>query len=524
MKYLYGASVQGIQGFIFATNRLKEIVGASEIVEEISTEFYDKLLKSVNIEKGDYSTIIMAAGNVRLLFDRKEDLQKLFEIAPKRVMQKAYGITLSQAVVEVDGALDRKALDRLEARLKAARNRVQIPLDASLNATYIAPRPARAAAGKITVQQKQEIVDRATLQKDRAAKEGKNRLLEAVGIDKNNTELLKKFPNEMDKMSNDKNKIAVIHADGNGLGMILQKIGAALEKKPELIEGVYTDFSKALDEATKAAVQQAYEENFGQVKDRWIRFRPVVLGGDDLTVICDADHALKFTEDFMRHFEEETNKRIGKIGEDHKIDEIRHGLTVCAGIAYCNEKFPFHYAVDLAEALCAQSKKASKRIDPKLPPSSLMFHNIQSTHYDSFSDYRERELTLTVPKQAEGDGESHEEKIGLDFGPYFLSGDAAEGRPTVSAFRETVAAFMAENSPIGKLRNWLDLLEESGELAELALKRIDDMARENGFDASSLKRLHAGLSLDSLIVEIDGEKKTPVFDILQIYSISGAVQ
>ena len=31
-KYLYGASVQGIQDFIFKTNRLKDIVGASEIV------------------------------------------------------------------------------------------------------------------------------------------------------------------------------------------------------------------------------------------------------------------------------------------------------------------------------------------------------------------------------------------------------------------------------------------------------------------------------------------------------------
>jgi hypothetical protein len=29
-KYLYGAGIQGIQDFIFVTNKLKEIVGASE--------------------------------------------------------------------------------------------------------------------------------------------------------------------------------------------------------------------------------------------------------------------------------------------------------------------------------------------------------------------------------------------------------------------------------------------------------------------------------------------------------------
>ena len=34
-KYLYGAAVQGIQGFIFQTNKLRDIVGASELVERI---------------------------------------------------------------------------------------------------------------------------------------------------------------------------------------------------------------------------------------------------------------------------------------------------------------------------------------------------------------------------------------------------------------------------------------------------------------------------------------------------------
>ena len=31
-KYLYGVSIQGIQEFIFKTNKLKEIIGASKIV------------------------------------------------------------------------------------------------------------------------------------------------------------------------------------------------------------------------------------------------------------------------------------------------------------------------------------------------------------------------------------------------------------------------------------------------------------------------------------------------------------
>jgi len=90
MAYLYGASVQGIQEFVFKTNKLKEIVGASEIVKSIEDE----------IEKYNPSEILVnAAGNVKAIFD-EEHIQKIVLEFSKTIMQKAYGITLSQATVE----------------------------------------------------------------------------------------------------------------------------------------------------------------------------------------------------------------------------------------------------------------------------------------------------------------------------------------------------------------------------------------------------------------------------------------
>lgn len=57
-KYLYGASVQGIQAFIFQTNELKDIVGASELVENICTRMFNPY--------GDRGKIVVnAAGNVK---------------------------------------------------------------------------------------------------------------------------------------------------------------------------------------------------------------------------------------------------------------------------------------------------------------------------------------------------------------------------------------------------------------------------------------------------------------------------
>ncbi len=60
-KYLYGASVQGIQGFIFQTDKLKEIAGASELVEQICTRLFAECLGVSDLDQ-DPNALITAAG------------------------------------------------------------------------------------------------------------------------------------------------------------------------------------------------------------------------------------------------------------------------------------------------------------------------------------------------------------------------------------------------------------------------------------------------------------------------------
>ena len=75
-QYLYGAAVQGIQSFIFQTNKLRDIAGASELVNKICTI----LFKEVAGENG-YEKIVMAAGNIKVilsqLFPKLSYLRKL---------------------------------------------------------------------------------------------------------------------------------------------------------------------------------------------------------------------------------------------------------------------------------------------------------------------------------------------------------------------------------------------------------------------------------------------------------------
>ena len=133
-KFLYGAAVQGIQSFIFQTNTLREIIGASELVEEICTKmFAEQLGISITDLDKDENAIINAAGNIKYIFDNEGKCKKVFREFPKQVLEAAPGITISQAVIELrDGLNLSDALHELEIRLRKERNMPMQPITLGL--------------------------------------------------------------------------------------------------------------------------------------------------------------------------------------------------------------------------------------------------------------------------------------------------------------------------------------------------------------------------------------------------------
>lgn len=129
MTYLYGASVQGIQGFIFRTNELRDIAGASELVEQICTRMFAEMLGNKYKEENQ---IIAAAGNVKYKFDNREDCEYAVLNFPRIVMTSASGITISQAVVSYDRGDFKTAIDGLEKKLHTARNKPSLPTTVGL--------------------------------------------------------------------------------------------------------------------------------------------------------------------------------------------------------------------------------------------------------------------------------------------------------------------------------------------------------------------------------------------------------
>lgn len=467
-KYLYGASVQGIQGYIFETNRLKEIVGASKIVESFNKIDFKEKFKLKEKPK----VILQIAGTIVLSFELEDDVQKVAKNFIKYIKEQAYGIVISQAVVSYDDYKEGRA--KLEEKLKIQRNIVDIPLDYHFSIFKQNPRTAKPLF-KITKEKDKKIsYDKSSWQKAEAFKD-----FSSKEIGKSGSKNKEKPIFEIEDLSNSKNKIAVIHADGNGLGNLVKDMD-----EDELIK-----FSKELDNATKTATKNAIEKINDGDKCRF-KQRTIILDGDDLTIICDATYGLDFTYYFLEEFEKQT-QNIYK-GEN---------LSSCAGIVYCNEKFPLHYAVDLAEKLCRYSKNDSRIINKKLPPSSLMFHNIQSSSVKSYDKFIKDELTLGSD-------------IRCDFGAYFLNNQA--DKPLIKDLINTIKDFQNDESPAPRLREWLSELDTNETYAENELKRINEITN---WSSKNLSKLHKDLSLENLIVQKDKFRKTPIYDILQILSV-----
>ena len=498
-KFLYGAAVQGIQGFIFQTNKLREIVGASELVEEICTTKFEEIVGQ-KCDKDNPNSILHAAGNIKYIFNSKEECEKVVCIFPKTISEFAPGVMVSQAVVEMEGkyADFKDAVNELEKRLRTQRNK---PMR-SATLGLMAIERSRQTGFPVTFVKKENRfgneetirIDQGTRNKLYADPSGerlkttKSLCEKAFGIS---------FKDHDDRIAyniediNQKNDwIAIIHADGNGLGQVVQTIGTD--------EKLFKDFSESLDEATKNAAVNAYDSvkgNFDETK--FIPIRPIVLGGDDFTVICRADIALDYVTEFIRQFEVESGfvSDYGKLGFKH--------LTACAGIAYIKSSFPFYYGYELAEVLCSRAKKDAKAAlkAGELAKSCLMFHKVQDSFTEDWEAIVQRELTP-------------QPDISFEYGPYYI-GNAKMGRWTVEELKDYAKKLDSKdgNAVKSHLRQWMSLLHDNPEMAKQKLLRLKSM--------TSMISYVDDVTMDSK--RKVGEKEVtvyPVYDILTIHTIN----
>jgi hypothetical protein len=419
--YLFEA--KSIQSYLLATNRLKEIVGGSELIESLTGDdgLFDAALTAVG---GDFECSRKGGGAAFVFTTDEAARDRLAALWPLLVAKYAPELEFVQARGEGDSpkaaydAATGKARhdgDPETVDLRADRNRLTARLP---QGGPLAVRNRRSGDVAVTYNKSKkdaEPVDAVTerkLRKDfRDGEALPNRFAEGSGKDE--------WPVNLDAKDADDGRprvfpflgedrtLALVHADGNGLGQLLMDLGKVADRQPQRFIAIFKGFSAAVSRATEQAARRATAAVLKPDSSGGLYpARPVVLGGDDLTMLVRADLALPFAEHFVAAFAEETAEAFELLRQQQDLD-LPPRLTACAGIAYARASQPFHMLHHLAEQLCKHAKKKAKATLPPredwkdkppsqrpIVPSTLAFHRVTASLVDSWDIVLKDHLTL----------------------------------------------------------------------------------------------------------------------------------
>ena len=185
--------------------------------------------------------------------------------------------------------------------------------------------------------------------------------------------------------------IAIVHADGNGMGSKLMRVVDESEsKEDDEFLHYLRRFSASVTQLSKRALQETLEDLKSLLPLKSLRnpegvfpLRPIVYGGDDLTFVCDGRLGLHLAALYLEKFK----------GEIPIVDTCE-SVDACAGVTIVPTKFPFARAYGFADELCRLAKRQRSEGDPE--GSWLDFQIIQEGATQSITALRETQyISLT---------------------------------------------------------------------------------------------------------------------------------
>lgn len=453
-----------IQPYIFGSNRLKENIGASHLVWLATKRWvFEALSKPHNMieppgEFGEWGfngekhiedpnhdlaaeVLYAGGGNVVAVFRKKEDADLFERRLSCKVLKGAPGLQL--VIVQKDFEWQEKNLKTSITKLfrESAKQKSERALSAPLLGLGVTRRcqstglPAVDFVPETDMDESPLRAVSAEIWAKLAHVEPANRRLRELFADILGDKF--EFPYQLDHMGRteeDYSYIAVAHADGDGMGDRLARIGDNLRNR-DYINAV-RQFSQSLQKAAQNAFSETVKalphdlkhrvtENKGEFvwkinesgkivpsdksgqeltriklkeinddQDRWyLPFRPLVFGGDDITFVCDGRFGLALAQLYMGRFEHHTENLPG--GK----------ATASAGIAVVKVHYPFSRAYSLAGDLCKKAKAYRREINLAEPCLDWHFalsglagdiDEIRRREYELHNEERQEERYLTI--------------------------------------------------------------------------------------------------------------------------------
>lgn len=538
--FLYQFEAISIQEYIMSSSKLKEMVGASQLLEVLTSVFLKTTIQKLDLAEKDIGTLGVdlklsdneilfprKAGGVFLAIMKEGKKSELFkQLWPIVVQQLAPGLKFS--VASSSGTDIKKAIEEVRNQLNAEKNTPKVSLPEMTPLTMRSPRTGGAAINTV----KNVSIDYPTQVKNKTQDEAKElfQIVSKKWLPKSEQDRI--FPNifEHNRASENETEfpfsgkagehtIAIIHADGNGVGQYIQDFFNEIKKDNvndlDFLKA-YSTFSQGLDNATQTAAQSAMQwllnkyDQDKQDKKKALPIRPLILSGDDVTCIIRSDYAFEFMQILTQEFEKSSKKELDKLEIAQNV--FPDYLTITTGMVFLRSNQPFYMGYQLAEDLCRRSKKEGRKakIENTSTPSTISFVHATNTLFDSVETFISQELTT-----------KHNQKLTNTL--YHLGEQENPNLVHFNVLKELTECFSDSTLNISFIRKLATTLQLDPTHAKTMIKRWQEINQTEHIEKfESLLKTHFKLeNLEALCEhDKDNPKSNPISDLIAYQAIS----
>lgn len=397
----------GIQDFVFASNRLKDVAGGSRLVAEATDR--DGWLAELGVAE---RALVAAGGNVLLRSESRSDADGLVGRFTRKLIDEAPGLSAAVVHAEEGERGFAATLQELHRKMPEVKGRRRPSLETLGVGVTARCRETGTVASVITddetyVSAGVEARRRALRTRDLVAEDAFRVTPEAPPVEL-------RFPIENDQLGRspgEKSLLGVVHVDANGVGARLsewldqQGSGGGSGRE---VESRFREISTALAGLVEAAWDDVREraksriawdprhdrfeltsprlgERFALYRDGdklFLPVRPILLGGDDLTFLCDGRIALDLAATALARFEASEVPGLGRLG-------------ACAGVILVHAHAPFARAAEWSHRLCTSAKRSLRAgaVSPEPGACALDWHVGLPNPQETVEGLRERLYT-----------------------------------------------------------------------------------------------------------------------------------
>ncbi len=382
MAVLAYYTIRSKQAYIFRNGHLPEITGASRLIGETWDLLFEKAGKEGGLKTKRYTPgqdafseketreafengslqmveVYLGGGNETILFDGMESYRKANAAYTYALLRDYHGMVPMSVAVEVtwnyreDWKNLMELADEEKNRMTSSDSIAMMPFS-QLDRKVMQPITHVLKDGKDA----EEVTAEAAAKHRRGFREKRDALDDLV------------------TKKGEESLLAIVHADGNNMGVKIQKDLEGSDSGYEASVNKMRQFAYESQRVFSGVGVKAVEAELAMMKNcppvRWL-----VNDGDDVTFICNARAALRLTEAYLQAVE--------------AADSPYH-YSSCAGICIYHSHYPSNIAYDLAEQAC-DSAKACLRESGNTDGSWIDFHYLHAGLSDDLDQLRKEQET-----------------------------------------------------------------------------------------------------------------------------------